>query len=66
MLADQIMDPLCQILNTHIAIEIRIFSIQIWQHILHTQIQIVRTFELCQPTQQPHRPGFINANAEQK
>ena len=36
MLADQLMDPLRQILNTHIAIEIGIFSIQIRQHIFHT------------------------------
>ena len=66
VLADELVDPLRQILNTHVAIKIRIFCIQIRQHILHAQIEIVRAFKFGQSTQQSHCPGFIDTNTEEK
>ncbi|MNV62792.1 hypothetical protein D3C71_1553540 [compost metagenome] len=63
---DQAMDPGGQILNTHITVEIRILGIQIRQHVLHSQIEIVSAFKVGQATQQAHRLGFINADTEQE
>ncbi len=45
------MDPLRQILNTHIAVEIGIFCIEIGQHIFDPQVEIVRALKFRQPTQ---------------
>ncbi len=60
------MDPLGQILNAHITIEVGIFRVEIRQHVLHPQIEIVRALKLHQPAQEPHRPGFVDADTEQK
>ena len=60
------MDPLGQILNTHIAVEVRIFRVEIRQHVLHPQVEIVGALKFHQTAQQPHRPGFIDPDAEQK
>ncbi|MNZ97499.1 hypothetical protein D3C78_1167400 [compost metagenome] len=59
-------DPGSQILNAHMAVEVRIFSIQIRQHVFHPQVKIVSTFEIRQAAQQAHRLGLVDANAEQE
>ena len=66
VLTDQAVDPLRQILDPHVAVEVGIFGVQIRQHIFHPQIEIVGAFKLGQAAQQPHRPGFINTDAEQE
>ena len=66
MLADQLVDPGGQILNAHMAVEVRIFSIQIRQHVLHPQVKIVSSFEIRQAAQQAHRLGLVDTNAKQE
>ncbi len=66
MLTDQTVDPLRQILDAHIAVEVRILSVEIRQHIFHPQVEIVGAFKLGQTAQQAHRPGFIDTDTEQE
>ncbi len=66
VLADQAMNAGGQILDAHMAIEIRILGVQIRQHVLHPQVEIVGALEVGQAAQQAHRLGFIDADAEQE
>ena len=63
---NQFVDILSQFLNTHVFIEFRIFTIQRRQHVFHTQVQIERTFEVSQSTQQAQCFGLIDTDAEQE
>ncbi|MNZ90343.1 hypothetical protein D3C78_1093020 [compost metagenome] len=48
VLTDQLMDPLRQILNPHIPVIVRIFGIQVRQHIFDPQIEIVSALKFHQ------------------
>ena len=66
MVNNQFVDILSQFLNTHVFIEFRIFTIQRRQHVFHTQVQVERTFEVSQSTQQAQCFGLIDTDAEQE
>ena len=63
---NQFVNVLREVLNTHVFIEFRIFTVQRRQHVFHPQVQVERAFEVGQRTQQAQRFSLIDTDTEQE